>query len=267
MTTLSVISLGRRDYAEMARAQEQLAADRLEGKIGDLLLLLEHPSTYTLGRRSEPSDLLHDTSWYRAQGISICETPRGGKVTWHGPGQLVAYPVIDLRGLGTQPAEAGRVDVAGFVGSLESSMARTLAEWGLVAGRIEGLTGLWIDDERPRPADFEGVSAVDAAPGLARGSIRKIGSIGLRIHRGVSTHGLSINVNCDLEPFNWINSCGIESCRPTSIATELGNDGPSVESVGAAIAAGIGAATGLVPVKCDPGQVGLPEARPENSVA
>lgn len=267
MTALSVISLGRRDYGEMSRAQEQLAADRLDRKIGDLLLLLEHPSTYTLGRRSEPSDLLHDTTWYRERGISICETPRGGKVTWHGPGQLVAYPVIDLRRLGTQPAGAGRVDVTGFVGSLESSMARALADWGLTAGKIDGLTGLWIDDERPRLADFEGAMAADAVPGLARGSIRKIGSIGLRIHRGVSTHGLSINVNCDLEPFSWINSCGIEACQPTSIAAELGNEGPSVESVGAAVAAGLGEAIGLDPVKRDPARIGLSEARPEDSVA
>lgn len=264
---LSVIDLGRRDYAEMIGLQEQLAARRIEGSIDDLLLLLEHPPTYTLGRRSEPSDLLHGPEWYRERGIAICETPRGGKVTYHGPGQLIVYPIVDLRGIGEQPAGADRVDVAGFVASLEESMAATLAEWSLPTGRIEGLTGLWIDDDRPSRADFEGADAAAAAPGLARGSIRKIGSIGLKIHRGVTSHGLAINVSCDLEPFAWINSCGIETCRATSIEAELGEPGPSVSEVGTLVAERIGMELGLDIVGAGPEKIGLTESRPADSVA
>lgn len=260
MATLEVIEAGRREYAEMVAAQERLAAERLEGRIPDLLILLEHPSTYTLGRRSEPGDLLHDAAWYEQRGIAICDTPRGGKVTYHGPGQLVGYPIVDLRGVGEQPAGADRVDVAAFVAALEGAMGDALGEWGLAAGRIEGLTGLWIDDERPSRSDFEGAEAAAAAPGLARGSIRKIGSIGLKIRRGVSTHGLSLNVSCDLAPFEWINSCGIESCRATSIAAEL-DEAPAVEAVGNAVASGLATRLGLTLVNGEAAGYGLAEGR------
>ena len=267
MAALTVIELGRRDYAGMVEVQERLAADRLAGSIGDLLLLLEHPPTYTLGRRSEPSDLLHGAGWYRERGIEVSRTPRGGKVTYHGPGQLIAYPIVDLRGVGEQPAGADRVDVARFVASLEGAMADSLWELGIPAGRIEGLTGLWVDDERRDPGDFTGADAASAAPGLARGNIRKIGSIGLKIRRGVTSHGLSLNVSCDLEPFDWINSCGIETCRATSIAVELGGEAPSVESVGKAVVASLASRLGLEPTTGNPADFGLAEANPANSVA
>lgn len=267
MASLSVIELGRRDYAEMVEVQERLAARRLEGSIGNLLLLLEHPPTYTLGRRSEPSDLLHGPDWYRERGVAICESPRGGKVTYHGPGQLIAYPIVDLREVGKQPAGAARIDVAGFVATLEESMAGALSGWGLSAGRIEGLTGLWIDDDRPDRSDFAGADAASAAPGLARGSIRKIGSIGLKIHRGVTSHGLSINVSCDLEPFAWINSCGIETCRATSIEAEIGEAGPTLTEVGSRVAELIGTGLGFDCVDAGPELIGLAEARPADSVA
>jgi lipoyl(octanoyl) transferase len=267
LAALTVIELGRRDYAEMVTVQERLAAARLEGSTGDLLLLLEHPPTYTLGRRSEPADLLHDAAWYRQRGIAISQTPRGGRVTYHGPGQLVAYPIIDLRGVGRQPAGADRVDVAGFVAGLEAAMAGALGKWNLATGPIDGLTGLWIDDERPHREDFNGADAADAAPGLARGSIRKIGSIGLKIRRGITSHGLALNVNCDLEPFDWINSCGIESCRATSVAAELGEEGPPVEAVGAAIANRLASILELEPVIGEPALIGLTEAQRADSVA
>ena len=267
MASLSVIELGCRDYAEMTAVQGRLVEDRLGGRVPDLLLLLEHPPTYTLGRRSDPSDLLHDAAWYSERGVAICDTPRGGKVTFHGPGQLVGYPIIDLRGVGVQPSGAGRVDVAGFVAGLEEAMAGALAEWGLATGRIDGLTGLWIDDDRPDRIDFKGADAASAALGLARGTIRKIGSIGLRIHRGVSSHGLSINVSCELDPFDWINSCGIETCRATSIAAELDDEGPTVEAVGSAVAERIADEFGM---DLRPGSldlIGEPEASNADSVA
>ncbi len=236
MAALSVISLGQRDYAEMAAFQETLVFRRLAGEIGDVLLILEHPPTYTLGRRAEPSDLLHDDGWYRQRGIVVRETPRGGKVTYHGPGQLVVYPVVDLSRLGRQPVAARKVDIRGFVEALERSMSETLQHLGITSGSIEGLTGLWVDDDRKSPRDFTGAQAGDAAAGLAAGRIRKIGSIGLKIHRGISSHGLSLNVSCDLDPFDWINSCGIESCRATSIETELGRAAPPVGVVGGLLA-------------------------------
>lgn len=263
MKELTVIQLGRRDYEEMVAVQERLVEARLAGRSGDLLLLLEHPSTYTLGRRSEPSDLLHDHEWYRQRGVSVCETPRGGKVTFHGPGQLVAYPIVDLRGIGDQPAGADRVDVAGFVRHLEGAMAAYLDELGVAAGRIEGLTGLWVDDGRGTPWEFEGADAVSAAPGVARGSIRKIGAIGLKISRGISSHGLSLNVSCDLEPFAWINSCGIDSCRATSLAAETGTEAPAVDEVGERLAAHLAASLGREPVHGSAGSIGL--ARPDRA--
>ena len=251
----------------MVVAQERLAAERLAGSIGDLLLLLEHPPTYTLGRRSEPSDLLHDADWYHDRGIGICETPRGGKVTYHGPGQLVAYPIIDLRQVGSQPGGADRVDLPGFVAKLEQAMIDALADWGLVAGSIDGLTGIWIDDDRTTRNGFDGADAASAAPGLARGSIRKIGSIGLKIQRGISTHGLSLNVTCGLEPFEWINSCGIESCRATSVTAELGYDGPRVRAMGESLAVALASNLGLQLITAGPGSIGLERRQRTDSVA
>jgi lipoyl(octanoyl) transferase len=264
---LKVIELGRRGYAEMVAAQERLVADRLEGRTGDLLLLLEHPPTYTLGRRSEPSDLLHDADWYRKRDIEICETPRGGKVTYHGPGQIIVYPIIDLREVGTQPNGADRVDVATFVATLEQSMADAIGKWGLTAGPIEGLTGVWVDDDRVDPVEFEKMNAVSAAPGLARGSIRKIGSIGLKVTRGVTSHGLSLNVSGDLKPFEWINSCGIENCRATSIEAELGRDAPRPRMVSAAVAEALAANLDFQMVPGTPGDIGLERRQRTDSVA
>lgn len=266
MASLSVVELGSRDYAEMAAAQERLADLRLEGRLGDTLLLLEHPATYTLGRRSEPSDLLHDAAWYRNRGIGICETPRGGKVTYHGPGQLVAYPIVDLRGLGRQPSGGARTDVAAFVATLESAMAATLGAYGIAAGPIAGLTGLWVDDERPERSDFAGADAASAAAGVAGGNIRKIGSIGLKVNRGVVSHGLSLNVSCDLEPFEWINSCGIEACRATSIAVETAGPPPGVAEVGRAVAANLAGELGLEPRPAEPESLPT-EAETRDSVA
>ncbi len=267
MEPLRLIELGRRDYSDMVAAQDRLISQRHAGAVDDLLLTLEHPPTYTLGRRSDPSDLLHDSDWYRARGIAICDTPRGGRVTYHGPGQLVAYPIIDLKGVGTQPAGANRVDVAGFVEALEDAMAAALLSWGVPAGRIEGLTGIWVDDDRPTRASFDDADAASAAPGLARGTIRKIGSIGLKISRGVTSHGLSLNVSCDLEPFEWINSCGIEACRATSIAMETGGSAPAMPEVATEVGNRIAEALGLELEPGTPALVGLERRGRVDSVA
>jgi lipoate-protein ligase B len=126
--------------------------------------------------------------WYRAQGIEVLDTDRGGRVTYHGPGQLVGYPVVSLRAYGD--------DVARYVRGLEELIVAVLASYGIRAGTIEGLTGVWTEDRR------------------------KIGSIGIHVSRGVTTHGFAVNVNNDLQPFEWVVPCGIDHCRMSSVARE-----------------------------------------------
>ncbi len=221
---LGLAWLGQRGYREMLELQERLVERRRHGETGDLLLLLEHPPVYTLGRRTEPGDLLRDPGFYESQGIGVEETPRGGKVTYHGPGQLVGYPVVDLGGIGPRPEVSGRVGVAWFVEALETAMIRTLRRWRVAAGRIEGLTGLWVDEGGPLPPGADTASTV---AGVASGRIRKIGSIGLKVSRGITSHGIAINVSGDLTPFGWINSCGIDHCAVTSVEAELDRHGPA----------------------------------------
>lgn len=258
---LSLVMLGRRGYGEMLAAQEALVERRRSGEIPDLLMILEHPPTYTRGRRSEPADLHRDPDWYREHGIEVFDTPRGGRVTYHGPGQLVAYPIIDLKGLGGPPSGSGRTDVAAFVTALEAAMVRTAARWDVPAGTIEGLTGIWTGHGDAIPA---GADARSMAPAVAKGSVRKIGSIGLRISRGVSSHGVSLNVSCNLEPFAGITSCGIDHCRVTSILAETGA-APTVDSAGMALGEELGGILGRRPFVVDPESIGLSARLPANA--
>ena len=138
--------------------------------------------------------------WYEMQGIEVRDTDRGGRVTYHGPGQLVAYPIVSLKPYGD--------DVHEYVRRLERVVIAALAEHGVEAATIEGLTGVWTEG--------------DDRPGTGAGEARKIGSIGVHVSRGVTTHGLAVNVNNDLQPFEWIVPCGIEGCRVTSLGRELG---------------------------------------------
>jgi lipoyl(octanoyl) transferase len=187
-------------YEEARELQQQLAARPQRGEIGDVLLLLEHPPVYTRGRRSQPAELPMGAAWYEAQGIEVLDTDRGGLVTYHGPGQLVAYPIVHLGAYGD--------DVHEFVRGLERVTIESLGEHGVPAQTIEGLTGVWTEGERP--------------PTPAPDPARKIGSIGLHVSRGVTTHGLAINVNNDLQPFEWVVPCGIEGVAMTSLSRELG---------------------------------------------
>jgi lipoyl(octanoyl) transferase len=197
---------GEIPYEEARQAQKRLEAARQAGEIPDTLLLLEHPLVYTKGRRSTPDELPMGEDWYRMQGIEVCETDRGGRVTYHGPGQLVAYPIVSLRPYGD--------DVHEYIRRMERVMIRALADWQVETGLIEGLTGVWTHGTPPNPTPEE--------PGLPGSEARKIGSIGVHVNRGVTTHGLAINVNNDLQPFEWIVPCGIEACRVTSLSRELG---------------------------------------------
>jgi lipoyl(octanoyl) transferase len=186
---IACIRLGQVPYEEAHRTQKRLEGLRQKGGIPDVLLLLEHPPVYTKGRRSDPAELPMGEDWYRMQGIEVAETDRGGRVTYHGPGQLVAYPIVSLRPYGD--------DVHVYVRNLERLMIESLAEHGVEAGLREGLTGVWVGE-------------------------RKIGSIGVHVNRGVTTHGLAVNVSNDLQPFEWIVPCGIDHCQVTSLTRELG---------------------------------------------
>lgn len=184
-----VVRCGTVPYEGAWELQRQLAAKRQRGEIGDVLLLLEHPPVYTRGRRSKPEELPMGAEWYEAQGIEVLDTDRGGLVTYHGPGQLVAYPIVHLGAYGD--------DVHEYVRGLERTMIDALGAAGVRASTIDGLTGVWV-------------------------GTRKIGSIGLHVSRGVTTHGLAVNVDNDLQPFEWVVPCGIEGVAMTSLARELG---------------------------------------------
>ncbi len=225
MRKLLVVRLGLVAYEEALRLQSALERARYDGAVEDLVLMLEHPPVYTKGRRSTAAELPMGEDWYRMQGIEIVQTDRGGQLTYHGPGQLVAYPIISLREL------ARPDDVHEYVRLMERAMIASIGDLGVSAGLIEGLTGVWVGSEPP-PA----------------GDARKIGSIGIHVRRGISTHGLAVNVSNDLQPFEWVVPCGIEACRMTSITRELGTE-QSVDEFATALAARLGEAYDREPVE------------------
>jgi lipoyl(octanoyl) transferase len=183
-----VMNLGRVPYTEAWDLQRSLAAAVSQGAIPDTVILLEHPPTVTLGRRTEEGEV------HVPEGaqVEIVETDRGGKSTYHGPGQLVCYPILDLKRHGQ--------DVKGYCRDLEESLIRTLAAFGLEGQRLEGLTGVWLN-----------------------GPPRKIASIGIHISRWVTTHGYALNVDLDPSVFTeWITACGLDGASFTTIAQELG---------------------------------------------
>jgi len=182
---LWVANAGRLPYAEAVDLQDRVRSARQTAAIADSLLLLEHDPVYTKGRRSERSDLPMGEDWYRSQGIEVAETTRGGRVTYHGPGQLVGYPIMAIG------------DVIEFVRTMERAVIAALADEGVDAGVRDGLTGIWVGE-------------------------RKIGSIGVHVSRGVTMHGFAVNVDCDLQPFEWIVPCGIDGVRMTSLLAETG---------------------------------------------
>jgi lipoyl(octanoyl) transferase len=185
---LWVAQLGTVPYEDGVRLQSTLRQRRQAGELPDLLLVLEHPPVYTRGKRAEPGDLPMGENWYRAQGIEVCDTDRGGRVTYHGPGQLVAYPIMAVE------------RVADFVRTMEGAIVSALADEGIAA--------------EARDTPFTGVWAGHA----------KIASIGVRLSGGVTTHGLAVNVDNELQPFEWIVPCGIDHVRMTSVARETGHE-------------------------------------------
>ena len=215
MDPIWVVSAGVVPYDEARRAQRAIAAARQTGELPDVLLLLEHPPVYTKGKRASAEELPMGEDWYRMQGIEVTETDRGGWTTYHGPGQLVAYPIVSLK-----PYDD---DVTRYVRTMERVMIEALGEWKVETQVIEGLAGVWTLGDAPiEPGAIgpQGTPVGASVPG--EGAARKIGSIGIHVDRGVTTHGLAINVNNDLQPFEWIVPCRIDAVRMTSLARELG---------------------------------------------
>ncbi|HET7509914.1 MAG TPA: lipoyl(octanoyl) transferase LipB [Solirubrobacterales bacterium] len=206
-----VVRCGLVPYEEARELQRQLEAQRQRGEVPDVLMLLEHPPVYTRGRRSQPQELPMGAAWYEAQGIEVRDTDRGGLVTYHGPGQLVAYPIVHLGAYGD--------DVHMYVRGLERVMIEALGEFGVEARTIENLTGVWVPQRGRRDENRSMQPEIGPSAGA---EARKIGSIGLHVSRGVTTHGLAVNVNNDLQPFEWVVPCGIEGVGMTSLSRELG---------------------------------------------
>jgi lipoyl(octanoyl) transferase len=192
---LWVCHLGVVRYRDALAVQRQLCARRQAEELPDTLLLLEHPPVYTRGRRSEAEDLPLGEDFYRAKGVDVVGTDRGGKLTYHGPGQLVGYPIMRID------------DVHRYLRSIEDAIITALAGAGLDARsrHDEGIdyTGVWVED-------------------------RKLASIGVHVARGVTTHGFAVNVDVDLDPFSWVVACGLPDVAMTSIAQETGGRGEGV---------------------------------------
>jgi lipoyl(octanoyl) transferase len=246
-----VIRCGTVPYEEARELQRQLEGRRQRGEIADVLLLLEHPPVYTRGRRSTAAELPMGVEWYEAQGIEVRDTDRGGLVTYHGPGQLVAYPIVSLAPYGD--------DVHRYVRGLERTMIRSLAELGVPATTFEGLTGVWTEGEPPSLPPTPGRRDENrpmypeigpSTAGAGAKPARKIGSIGLHVSRGVTTHGLAVNVSNDLQPFEWIVPCGIEGVAMTSLSRELGSE-QSLNAYAAALVDAYAAELARVPVTAE----------------
>jgi lipoyl(octanoyl) transferase len=197
--------LGRIGYREVWGLQKRLVDERATGAVGDRLLLLEHPAVLTLGRHADEAAVIAPPDELRRRGVEVIRVERGGEVTYHGPGQLVAYPIVRLadRGLLLRP----------FVRALEAAMIDTCAAHGVRTGRRDGYPGCWVEPDGPTP--------------------RKIGALGVRIERGVSYHGIALNVTTNLADYGLIDPCGMPGLLVTSVAAERGrpNGPPSTASV------------------------------------
>lgn len=193
---LAVRWLGSMEYREAWLLQQDLAAQRLEGKIGDTILLLEHPPTLTLGRKAQPEHLLVTPEQLAAAKIDLLEVDRGGDITYHGPGQLVGYPILNLR----EPPH--KADLHVYLRDLEETLIRALAAFGVASDRFAGYTGVWTQTETSAP--------------------RKIAAIGVKSSRWITSHGFALNVCPDLAHFDLIVPCGIRDYGVTSLTQELG---------------------------------------------
>jgi lipoyl(octanoyl) transferase len=192
--------LGRVAYDDGLRLQAELVDLRYQGRIDNTLVLLEHPPVLTLGRNAHRANVLASDELLASLGVTLHEINRGGDVTYHGPGQLVGYPIFDLRSL--RNSAGGRLGPVDFVRLLEEALIRLCAEFAVPAGRIPGLTGVWCGLAGPGPG-------------------RKIGAIGIHVSRGITSHGFAFNITTDLRDFALINPCGITDRPVTSLEREV----------------------------------------------
>ena len=223
---ISVVQFGTLDYATALRLQQKLVGLRKESRIGDVLLLLEHSPVITLGRNAKAANVIAPSDLLQQRGVEVLECDRGGDVTFHGPGQLVGYPIFDLRGFSADDARRKTLGVIEYVRRLEEILIRTCADFQISAQRIPGLTGVWTSN------NDGGTTGVPARPPEARPpqtaspqpkEQAKIAAIGVHISRSVTSHGFALNVNTDLSYFDLIVPCGIVDKPVTSIARELGD--------------------------------------------
>lgn len=217
---ISVVQLGTLDYVTGLRLQQSLVEMRKAGQVGDVLLLLEHSPVITLGRNARRENLLASPELLARKGVEVFECDRGGDITFHGPGQLVGYPIFDLRGF--QP----RIGAVEFVRRLEQALIRSCADFGVACGRVKGLTGVWTTPSTPvilsEDAAHQPASESKDLASFDDKHQAKIAAIGVHISRGVTSHGFALNVNTDLEYFQLIVPCGITGKLVTSLEHETG---------------------------------------------
>ena len=209
---IEYLYLGRVAYDEGLRLQAEIAALRLDGRVDNVLLLLEHPPVLTLGRNARRENVLASDESLASRGVTLHEINRGGDVTYHGPGQLVGYPIFDLRSL--HNPQGGRLGPVDFVRIMEEALIRLCGVYGVRAGRIAGLTGVWcgLHDSAERASSDVSSRQVNE---------RKIGAIGIHVSRGITSHGFAFNVTTDLRDFQLINPCGITDKPVTSLEREV----------------------------------------------
>ena len=218
---ISVLQLGTLDYATGLSLQKRLVDLRKDGRIGDVLLLLEHSPVITLGRNGKQTNIVASPELLAQRGVEVLESDRGGDVTFHGPGQLVGYPIFDLREIATPDGKRKTLGAVDYVRRLEEVLIRTCADFSIPTKRVCGLTGVWT---YPQPLSSRAESRDAALQPEA-----KIAAIGVHISRAVTSHGFALNVNTDLDYFNLIIPCGIIAKPVTSMAKELNRELPLEE--------------------------------------
>ncbi|MGC2022154.1 MAG: lipoyl(octanoyl) transferase LipB [Candidatus Sulfotelmatobacter sp.] len=225
LTLIALVQLGTVDYATGLRLQQQLVALRKEDKIGNVLLLLEHKPVITLGRNAKTANVIASPELLAQHGVEIFECDRGGDVTFHGPGQIVGYPIFDLRGFATPDGKRKTLGAVEFVRRLEEILIRTCADFAIPSKRVAGLTGVWTSPEAMASRVGTAASAVQRSGASKSGSAAeaKLAAIGVHISRSVTSHGFALNVNTDLSFFNLIIPCGITAKPVTSMQHELGS--------------------------------------------
>ncbi|WP_263355794.1 lipoyl(octanoyl) transferase LipB [Acidicapsa ligni] len=261
---IQYLYLGRIGYDEALALQQEIVELRYQGRVDNVLLLLEHPPVLTLGRNAGRANVLATDEMLARKGVTIHETKRGGDVTYHGPGQLVGYPIFDLRSLTN--SSGGRLGPVDHVRKIEEALIRLCAGYGVLTGRVAGRTGVWTNP----------TVAGEQVTGRQAAGEKKVGAIGVHVSRGITSHGFALNVTTDLRDFQWIVPCGIADREVTSLELEVADPAslPTLEGVADAAARQFGLVYGEQVLAVDsldalrgnlrPGtrQVGVPLAVP-----